>query len=64
MSKDEGGQALPNLTNYYCAAQHRPIIKWCDREYSAKWKDIEMTVTDIPTQSLVGNAKPINSLQG
>lgn len=39
------------------------IIKWCDKEYRAKWKDIEITVTDIPTQSLIGSSEPINLLQ-
>lgn len=55
--------ALPNLENYYKAAQLRPIAKWCDEEYSAKWKDIARKVVDIPTQSLIGNPKLSKSLQ-
>lgn len=59
----KGGMALPNLENYYKAAQLRPIAKWCDEEHRAKWKDIARKVANIPTQSLIGNPKLSKSLQ-
>lgn len=55
--------ALPNLKDYYRAAQLGPIIKWCDKDYSTKWKDIEMIATDVPIQSLIGNIKSIKALR-
>ena len=55
--------ALPNLKDYYQAAQLGTIIKWCDEDYSAKWKDIERTVADIPVQSLIGNSKLVKASQ-
>lgn len=39
--KDKGGLALPNLLEYYYAAQTRPLVYWCDPEYTARWKDID-----------------------
>lgn len=41
LGKEKGGMGLPKLNNYYRAAQLRPIIMWCDKDYNAKWKDIE-----------------------
>ena len=52
LTKEKGCMALPNLKDYYQAAQLGTIIKRCDEDYSAKWKDIERTVADIPVQSL------------
>lgn len=63
LEKDKGGMALPNLKDYYRAAQLRPVVKWCDEDYTAKWKDIERAVAGIPTQSLIGNAELMKSLQ-
>ena len=63
LGKEKGGMALPNLKDYYRAAQLRPVVKWCDKGYIAKWKDIERTVAGIPTQSLIGNAVLMKSLQ-
>lgn len=33
LEKDKGGMALPNLKDYYRAAQLRPVVKWCDEDY-------------------------------
>ena len=51
LEKDKGGIALPNLKDYYHAAQLRPVVQWCDEGYTAKWTDIKRV---IPTQSLIG----------
>lgn len=63
LRKDKGGMALPNLKDYYRSAQLRPVIKWCEKDYIAKWKNIEREVIGIPTQSLIGNIKLIKTLQ-
>lgn len=63
LDKDKGGMALPNLKDYYRAAQLRPVVKWCDEGYTAKWKDIKRAVAGVPSQSLIGIAKLIKSLQ-
>ena len=63
LEKDIGGMAHPNLKDYYRAAQLRPAIKWCAEGYTSKWKDIERAVAGIPTQSLIGSAELIKSLQ-
>ena len=63
LGKEKGGMGLPKLKDYYRAAQLRPIIMWCDKDYNAKWKDIEKVVADTPTQALVGNLKLMKSLQ-
>lgn len=51
------------MKDYYRAAQVRPVVQWGDEGYTAKWKDIERAVASIPTQSLIGNAKLMRSLQ-
>ena len=53
--KDKGGLALPNLLKYYYAAQIRPLVYWCDSEYTARWKDIELKTEGCYTQSMVAN---------
>lgn len=63
LGKEKGGMGLPKLNNYYRAAQLRPIIMWCDKDYNAKWKDIEKVVADTPIQALIGNLKLMKSLQ-
>ena len=54
LPKNCGGMALPNLKYYYVSAQLRPLVCWCNSEYESKWKDIEATLTEIPTQSVLG----------
>lgn len=41
LEKDKAGMALPNLKDYYGAVQLRPVVKWCNERYTAKWKDID-----------------------
>ena len=32
---------MPNLEDYYYAAQLRAVISWCDSNYEARWRFIE-----------------------
>uniref|UniRef100_A0A3Q0RGC2 Uncharacterized protein n=1 Tax=Amphilophus citrinellus TaxID=61819 RepID=A0A3Q0RGC2_AMPCI len=50
-----GGMGLPCLKDYYIAAQIRPAILWCNNDYTAKWKAIELSQSNKPLQSLLGN---------
>ena len=53
--KERGGRALPCLQAYYHAAQLKPLVYWCTPNYESKWKSLEITQTDIPIQSILGN---------
>lgn len=48
--------SLPCLQKYFCAAQLRPIC-WCNPEYQARWKDIEIWgwFGEIPIQSTMAD---------
>ena len=50
LHKDKGGMAVPKLQDYFYAAQLRAVTCWCNREYVARWKDIEMKVEASPIQ--------------
>lgn len=54
IGKDKGGMVLPNLKEYFHAAQIRPVICWCDKNYMAKWKNIEQFIQGREIQSLMG----------
>lgn len=41
LPKNKGGMALPNLKDYYWAAQIRTLGYLCDLQYRARWKEIE-----------------------
>ena len=55
LSKEKGGRSLPCLTDYYKAAQLRPLACCCNPVYIAKWKDLETSQLDIPLQSILGS---------
>uniref|UniRef100_A0A3B3BI18 Uncharacterized protein n=1 Tax=Oryzias melastigma TaxID=30732 RepID=A0A3B3BI18_ORYME len=44
LDKEHGGLALPNLKQYYYAAQLKYIACWCAPEIKAQWKQIEMNL--------------------
>lgn len=54
LPEERGGKALPSLRDYYLAAQLRPLVYWCNSSYVAKWKTVELSLTDVPIQSLLG----------
>lgn len=60
--KDKGGLALPNLKGYFHAAQIRYIICWCDKDYVAKWKNLEKSVQEREIQSLIGDREETMSV--
>lgn len=48
-----GGQS-----DYFKAAQLRPLACCCNPEYTAKWKDLEISQLSVPLQSVLGS-KPL-----
>lgn len=57
IDKARGGMSLPNLRDYYLAAQIKPVILWCDSGYDAGWKEMERKCGDIPIQAMIGDRK-------
>lgn len=57
LPKEEGGLSLPCVEDYNIAAQLRPLVCWCNPNYSTKWKDLELTQSETPAQSLLGNCQ-------
>uniref|UniRef100_A0A8C5GQ70 Reverse transcriptase domain-containing protein n=1 Tax=Gouania willdenowi TaxID=441366 RepID=A0A8C5GQ70_GOUWI len=57
LNKDRGGLSLPNLKEYYLAAQMRYIVCWCSPDYQAKWKQIELNTGQSQPQTLIGETE-------
>lgn len=58
LPKAKGGLALPNLREYYYAAQLRPLACWCLPGYQAKWKEMEAkNFPEIPIQTVLGGTE-------
>ena len=57
LPKDKGGMALPNLKEYFHAAQICPLLNWCSSDYIAKWKNIEIQGFSTPIQTNIGERK-------
>lgn len=56
LSKEKGGLALPCLKEYYMSAQFRTLGCWCNPEYLARWKEIEISFSgDCPIQARLGD---------
>lgn len=54
LKKEKGGLGLPNLQDYYLAAQLKPLIYLCCPQYNAGWKDIESSsVEGVPLLSML-----------
>lgn len=63
LPKDKGGMALPDLKNYYYAAQMRTLGYLCDSQYRARWKEIEQEgFVGPPIQALMADPKLQNDL--
>lgn len=62
IKKDKGGLALPYLKGYFHAAQIRHVICWCDKDYIAKWKNLEKSVQGREIQSLIGDREEAMSV--
>lgn len=54
LAKHKGGMALPNLKDYFYAAQFRPLFLWCNNNYFARWKEIETYMVGYQIQSVLG----------
>lgn len=58
LPKDKGGMALPDLKDYYCAAQRRLLGYLCDSQYRVRWKEIERGGSvGPPIQALIAHPK-------
>lgn len=51
--------SLPNLKEYFCAAQIRQITYWCSDDYGARWKDVELSTLNVPIQTNMGIKKTL-----
>ena len=49
------GLILPNLREYFHAAQLRYVHCWCKLDYEAKWKLMEKSFGMCPIQSIIGD---------
>jgi len=47
----KGGRSLPCLADYFKAAQLKPLACCCNPEYTAKWKDLE--ISTVPLQAVL-----------
>lgn len=63
LSRDKGGMGLPNLKEYFNAAQLRYIVCWCKPDYMVKWKDMEREFGEYPIQSIVGDKDTFNQIK-
>ena len=50
LPEERGSKALPSLQDYYLAVQLRPLVYWYYSFYVAKWKTMELSLTDTPIQ--------------
>lgn len=55
LHKDEGGMSLPNLMDYFYAAQVRFLVSASCPLYQARWKDIEVNVETFRIQAALGD---------
>lgn len=55
LNKTEGGLCLPNLRQYFYAAQVRFLVCASCPHYLARWKDIEINIESSPVHSLLGD---------
>ncbi|XP_062909313.1 uncharacterized protein LOC134349231 [Mobula hypostoma] len=56
LGKEGGGMVLPCLTNYFFASQITSLLYWCNREYKARWKEIEFVLVDsFPLQASIAD---------
>lgn len=60
--ENKGGMALPNLKEYFHAAQLRPVVCWCAKDHEAKWKNLELNVQGRGNSSLTGDEEEAKDL--
>ena len=54
--------ALPSLKGYFHAAQIRHVICWCDKDYVAKWKNLEKLIQGREILSLIAEREEAMSV--
>uniref|UniRef100_A0A3Q2ZLE5 Reverse transcriptase domain-containing protein n=2 Tax=Kryptolebias marmoratus TaxID=37003 RepID=A0A3Q2ZLE5_KRYMA len=62
LEKEKGGMALPDFREYYHAAQISPIMNISDKNYEAKWKNIEQRVQGRELRSIIGDIEATKSI--
>ena len=56
--------AQPCFKDYYLSAQLRPLVCCCNPAYEARWKDIELSLLEIPTVlGYPGRSNEVHRLQ-
>ena len=56
LPKDRGGMALPNLREYFNAAQIRPLTCWCNTGIDpSRWKEMELEFEGYKIQHLLAD---------
>ena len=60
--KENGGMALPNLRQYYNAAQLTPVINWCEVNYVSKWKNIEQAIQGRKIASIIADIDTVKDI--
>ena len=63
LQKEYGGMGLTCMLEYYHGAQLRPLICWCDSGYLARWKELELAMSDrVPLQAIISDITIVNQL--
>ena len=56
LGKERGGMALPCLRKYFLASQLIPLLYWCNPNYKANWKIIELNQNvSFPLQAAIAD---------
>ena len=59
----EGGLSLPNLKEYFNAAQLRYVHCWCKLDYEVKWKKMGKSFGMCPIQSIIGDRETFEKVR-
>ena len=62
LQRERGGLSLPNLKEYFHAAQLKYVACWCRPDYTAKWKEMEKTVGSCPIQNIIGDKETFRNV--
>lgn len=64
LPKERGGMGIPNLKEYFNAAQLRYIVWWCKPEFTANWNvEMEKEFGGYPVQSVIGDKELYKKIQ-
>ncbi len=64
LAKESGGMSHSCLRNYYYAAQIAPVLYRCNDTYTAKWKELESSLSNqFPIQAVIADRGLMCSLE-